>query len=744
MGEVARKLLTTVIGDSGTERYSGYFSEEQNAKWRNQERINLVYEMRTSDAAIKAALKALKSPILSVEWEVFSYDDSPKGEEIRLFVEQNLFHMKRTWRDFVREALGFLEFGFYSFEKIYEIRDGMVWLKDLAPRIPRSVQSWRNSAKEPGIIQNIRTDDAGVKSWQQVFIPMSKLIVFTNDMEGDDITGQSELRPAYLHWSMKNMMYRLDAISKDRYGSGIPTVGLPEGYTKEQEARAEDLAQNVRASDKSYMIKPPGFTFEIVTPNGSSGGVDMMPSISHHNRMVLLSTLSQFLDLGSGESGSFALSKTQLDFLMNNCEEKGKYFQEAVGIQGIKELVDINFGEQEWYPELRHTPIETKDLAVLATTLKTLTDSGVVEVDEDLKKWARPTFKLPELTDDETGEEDETDDGTEDQTDGEPVDTEKDPAKQDQPIDEDMSDIDTRVSLSNQPLKFFRKLTEAEGVVDFNKLNQDFNDTETVFEDAMVVLVLAGLDKYVSAAQSKLIAEDLAGVSDLSFPILEKTREIVRNAINRSYIIGKSSASNELNVKRPTTPLRDTQLMNMDTENWAQAIQYELEKYSREFIKNSYVSGAGTVAIISALQPKVKDFASKLIANTSNGIVEGYVSSGREAVFEENLADIVSFQRTEILDSRTCNLCVSLDKRVVKSDDPMRRLGQVHNCCRGQWVAIKKDAPNPPEVTGVPPSVTKSFETVDGRPHINAFTQMKKAMPANEEVQAIIRQKMDQ
>lgn len=728
--------LEMVVGDTGTERYHGYFAEEPNTKWRNETRIDTVYEMRTSDAAVKAALRALKSPILSVEWSVFSYKDDKKSEEIRQFVEDNIFHMKRPWKKFLREALGFLEFGFYPFEQLYEIRDGMVWLKDLSPRIPRSIQAWANpTTKERGILQNVRTDE--VKNvFEQKFIPMWKLLVLTNEMEGDDITGQSELRAAFLHWKMKNMMYRLDGISKDRYGVGIPTVKLPENYTPAQQAKAEDLAQNVRSSDKGYMVLPPGFEFDIKTPDGK--GVDMMPSIAHHNRMVLLSTLSQFLDLGSGDTGSFALSQNQIEFLMQNCEEKACYVQEDFTLQVIKPLVDLNFGEQEWYPELHHMPIEAKDLEKSSVIIKNLVDSGALVIDPEFQKWVRPAFKYPEMQDDQI-EEDEVDETGDD-------DEVVDPANPDKPVvDENMKTIDARVALSNQPLKFFRKLTGAESVVDFKKLNQGFNDTENSFEDAMTALTVEGLYAYASNAQKKIEDEDLAGISTLSFPILEKTRAAIGDAVRAAYGLGKSSASNELDTERPTTSMQDKQLMAMDIENWAQTYQFELDKHSREFIKNAYISDAGAAAIISALQPSVKDFASKMIANMSNGIVESYVGTGRNAVFEENLPDIAMFQRSEVLDSRTCNMCLSLDKRVVKADDPMRRLNQVHNCCRGVWIAIKQDDPNAPTVTGVPKSVSNAFQTVDGKPQMNAFKQLKKPINAtNQEVQDIIRSKMDE
>lgn len=46
--------------------------------------------------------------------------------------------------------------------------------------------------------------------------------------------------------------------------------------------------------------------------------------------------------------------------------------------------------------------------------------------------------------------------------------------------------------------------------------------------------------------------------------------------------------------------------------------------------------------------------------------------------------------------------------------------------CRGVWIPILQIDPDQPKVTGIPQSLTKRFNTVDGKPTINDFKQVKK------------------
>jgi len=726
--DVLKKEVGKILGDSGTARYAGYFQEEPNTEWRDEQRIDLIYKMRNSDNAVQAVVNAIKAPIISREWNIESYDDTPKGQEIREYVEQNIFNMQgRTWREFVAEAFCYLEFGHYTFELVFEVKNGKIALRDLAPRIPSSILNWQGPNKQKGITQLLETDE---HTESQVFIPIEKLLVLTNDKEGDDLTGRSILRGAYSHWFYKELLYRISSLSADRYGVGVPHIELPDNYNAQDKADAEEGAANMRSSDSSFLVTPPGYKVSILTPEGSGQNGMMLELIEHHNRMIFFGTLSQFIPLGSDGVGSNALSENHANFYINILENKTGYFQDQFNRQVIKRMVDLNYGEQEWYPYITHTPFSGKDMKQLAEIINILTMTGVVEVDSKLKQWARQNWDLPELTDKQVAEDEKKDEAPE---------TTIEETEEDEKKTDELSGI----YLGSKPFRAPRKLTMQEHRMNLKELNDQFNEAETSLEDDLTVITQQEIDRYAEQVKKKLDAGDIAAIGALGYLLFGKSREAIAKAIRHAYDTGKIGAAKELGVDRPTTPLTTSQIMKIDIDDWAKGYQYELEQRSREVVKDAVISGAGAAAIASAVKSKSKDDAARMISNMSGTMVGQYVNRGRMTVFEKYLTKIKAFQRTEVLDMVTCNMCLSLDGKVIKPDDPMAHLDITHSNCRGLWVPIYEADTEQPGITGIPKSVTDTFDTVDGRPRVNSFKQLKKPIsPSSKEAADLIRRKL--
>lgn len=398
---VPPKLLPMILGDSGTERYGGYFFEEFSSDWRDEKRIINVELMRRTDATVKQLLNAIKAPILAAEWDVECGSDDPKDQEIEEFVRQNIFNMKRTWKDFLREALTYFDFGFSVFEQIYELRtDGKIWLADMQPRIQHSILKWTLDDGTHGVTQLVKSDE-GANVMAQ--IPLNKLLVLTNDKEGDDMTGQSVLRPAWKHWYYKDTLYRIAAVAAERWGVGIPLITMPDTSGPKDKDAAVEMARNIRANEKGYIILPSDkWKAEILTPQGGgSVSSDMKSQVDHHDRMILVAGLAAFLNLGSTDTGSFALSSDQRGFFLTHILDKVSYFAEQYSKQVIARLVELNFGKVKNMPKLIYTNVGESDLSIMATYLKTLSDADLIKVDAKLKEWIHKNFKLPPLTEED-------------------------------------------------------------------------------------------------------------------------------------------------------------------------------------------------------------------------------------------------------------------------------------------------------------------------------------------------------
>jgi len=58
----------------------------------------------------------------------------------------------------------------------------------------------------------------------------------------------------------------------------------------------------------------------------------------------------------------------------------------------------------------------------------------------------------------------------------------------------------------------------------------------------------------------------------------------------------------------------------------------------------------------------------------------------------------------------------------------MAQMDIVHSHCRGVWIPIFVSEPDHPDVTGIPESIKKQFDLVDGKPTVNQFKQLKKPL----------------
>lgn len=698
--------LDHIYGDSGTTRYSGYFDTDENVLWRDDTRADTVDKMRKTDGAVAALLRSIKAPILSTEWEVFSYDDSPLGEQIRLDIEQQVF--KGDWFSFLRESLCFLEFGFYVFEKVWKIENGKVVLDYLAPRIPHSIDRWQIQGKNGqwarGIVQYIETDEfSGLAS---IEIPEKKLLILTNDKEGDNYAGESILRACYPHWRYKEMLYRISAIAADRFGVGTPAVYLPQDYGADDKNAANEMGENMRSSDKGYITLPFGYDAKILTPGngGILGNIESM--IEHHNRMILTSVLTQFLGLGGENSGSYALSEDQSSFFLRFVEDKARYFATAYNQQVIKDIVDYNYGEQEWYPELRFSPIGTKSIENLANTYKALVDSGLLEVDADVKKWIRTAFNLPEMTDADVEEAEDEDDGI---------------VKPEEPTEPEEL-VEHHLAEYKQP---YRNLTLEEQKIDFKELNEEMNQEEDGLSKELLASAILATGKYTEAILKKLKKQEINKIKDITFGSKKEIKDIYATYINKAYEYGLDMTNKELEVSHTKTKVVDD-VLKADAELYAQAFISEIENTTKPIINDAYISGSTPESIAQSVKAEAEKKANKLVVGSVALISGHYINTARNQVLKNNAIEkgITGYQRSEILDSRTCNICRSLDQRIVKVDDPFAQMTTMHSSCRGIWVPIYSPIDN--KESGIPKTIMNNIDTVDGKPVLNSFKQLKK------------------
>lgn len=398
-------------GYTGTGIFNGYIDVDYGEDWRSLDtRIPLIQQMIFSDATTSAVLEAVKGPLKSAKYYIEPASQESDDLEIADFAKRALFEeLKNGYRfsDFLHQALTHLEYGFMVFEKVFKVKDGMVYWDRFAPRIQSSIHSWTIGSKPwvngypVGITQHVDGIDelregTGI-SGKLVEIPWNKIVLFTHKQLGNNFEGESILRPAYLSWYTKQLLYKVASISAERFGVGIPFIKHKKAAAPKID-KYKELVKNIRSNEQAYAVFDEDVVeFGILTPQGTGSAQNIVELIRIHDRKIYDSVLAGFLNLTSGEGGSNSLSQDHSAFFLRSLQWIASYFCSVVSTH-IQELVYLNFPNAQKYPCLKVSDISEVSMLDFVNAMAVAKEKELtpwVNKDEDK---VREQLKLSPLT----------------------------------------------------------------------------------------------------------------------------------------------------------------------------------------------------------------------------------------------------------------------------------------------------------------------------------------------------------
>lgn len=705
--EPKRAKFTNEIGDSGTRFFQGIIDEEYNDNLVGTDGIEVYDKMRKGDATVKAAVLSTSLPIRRAHWVVEPASDDPQDTEIAEFIEKALFEWQSiTWNDLLRQALLSMPFGVMVFEKVftikqYEGRDYICW-KKIAPRMPRTISAWEMEDGKPGIQQLL--NGGGIAN-----IPMEKLLVFVNDKEGDNWWGTSILRSAYKHWRFKDGFYNIDAVAFERQGLGIPKAKMGQNASDEDNAKAATILKNLRAHEQQYIIEPFDIEVDFMDMKGKQVR-DPEKSIQHHNREIAKAVLAQFLELGATDSGSRALSVDQTDLFLQSLEAVAGNIADVFNTYAIKQLVDLNFDNVQEYPQLKAKGISRVDAKNVADAYQVLTNSGAIIASDQDEIHFREILNLPYRDMDEEPNEERKS-------------KKKETPGEDEPEEVDMSlltgGVKKKTCVGHSSHKFSefkpdnrdfaRPLTFAEEKVDFNAIQNAIESNELGLSGEAQALLLAEGDRFMKELSRAINNEDLEAIKKATFKAKGAYTAVLKRYFKQSFLFGKNNAAKEMDVNAPANPKEMLQQIDLAASTIADRHASEFTTTAKLAAHEALTKGESAAIALAAADKRMRELIQLRTGNTAQIAVAGYINYGRMETFKRYENKIYALQRSEILDSRTCNYCLSLDGRIVEKNDSFARNTIFHSGCRGIWVEILEDEEQKPDIEGIPQSLRDKF-----------------------------------
>jgi hypothetical protein len=368
--------------------------------------LNVFDKMRREDPQVKSVLRAVTLPIMRTEWsidgsgcrqEVVDHVASDLGLPVKgqPFLAPLRTKGRFSWKEHLRLALLELVYGHSFFEQTYDQSTGGTHLSKLAWRPPRTIQEVK-VARDGGLI--------GIRQYGVTqLIGVNRLVAYVNEREGANWLGESLLRSAYKMWVLKDRVLRIQALTAERNGLGLPVFTAsqpPEGADSFEAAvewldneikRGLEIAKSARAGEAAGASLAFGSKLEFQGVNGKLPDTD--GPIRYYDEQIARAVLAHFLNLGT-ETGSWALGSTFANFFTDSLNAVAQHIAEVTNQHVIEDLVDHNWGPTERAPRLVPAAIGEQQ-PVTAEAIKALVECGAIVMDEPTEVYLREKFGLP-------------------------------------------------------------------------------------------------------------------------------------------------------------------------------------------------------------------------------------------------------------------------------------------------------------------------------------------------------------
>lgn len=386
--EVAKpsRLLTRDMGILVDRVFS--YGVGKYAQSRNPDNIDIeTYRQMQLDSQISSGLNVMILATIGNGWE-FNYEDEDNKEMVD-FIKQvyggiNKMPGKRgSLFEVFREVLSALWAGYSVTEKVWKQRDDGYWCiaryKVLPPEtIEFRVDKQGRLSKSSAVVQNPNARN-------QIILPARKVNVFTINGDFGNPYGTSILKPVHRTWYVKDWLLKFHSMFLENMGSPF-WVGKTNRDTADMNAALQDAKQSA--------VITLGEGEDVSILETTQSGQAFLDGIRYHDGQLMRGMLVPSLLTGQDETyGSRALSEVQFEmFKLSRIGALQTQLQSWIN-HDIREMIQLNYGPQESYPELRFRSWSRADMTKMSRMIGDLINARVVTPDET---WIRQFLELPE------------------------------------------------------------------------------------------------------------------------------------------------------------------------------------------------------------------------------------------------------------------------------------------------------------------------------------------------------------
>ena len=411
MKKLTEELGKLELGQGGSNTKDGTIrADEFLPDLKGKRAVRKYREMRDNDSTIGSIMYATEQVLRDVKYTVEPANDTPAAQAEADFVKSVLEDMEHSLDDHISEALSHLTFGFSLFEVVYKRRrgpqarspkkyskynDGRIGVRKLASRAQWTIERF-DVDKTTGDVLGIRQEqNYGIKS---TFIPATKLLHYKTTNTNNDPSGRSILRNAYSAYQYLKNLQNIEAIAVERELHGVPIGRIAAEYlspdaTADQasvRAQMEKILRDLKFNEQGYALLPSDVfrdadgkptnqrivDIELITSNGTRN-IDIHPIIQRYQHDIARSVMAEFLMLGGGPNGSYALSKSKTDLFLRSMESYINSIFDVLNKQLVEPLWHMNGLNFDLMPKIVAGDVAPHDLREIAAFLRNLNGANI-------------------------------------------------------------------------------------------------------------------------------------------------------------------------------------------------------------------------------------------------------------------------------------------------------------------------------------------------------------------------------
>lgn len=391
------------IGALGLPLFAGYLSLDTNVKLRGRSGAKIYREMMLDEPCAGAFVAACNT-LFRTDLQVTTGGNTDNDKRAGEFLEQSLDDMRDSRDTSLRRAFSAIPYGWSISELVYKRRsggtgsrytDGKVGWSSWSLRRQETLERWDSDGqgRVTGFIQR------PAPTYNLCNIPLYKCLhVVADDTEGSP-EGRSALRSMYKPAYFVKNLELLWGISLERFGTGVPVFEREDSVelSPDQQQTLEDIAAGLRQNEEAFVITPPGIKFRF-EPSPGLDADKYKSAILFFRTWALATALAEFITLGTGDTGSFALGQSKIDLFLKALTGYQDKLCEAINRQAVTRLFRYNdFGKLTDLPRVSLPPVKNYDLAGLGSFAQILSSIGMFHPTPEDEAFARKVSDLPDI-----------------------------------------------------------------------------------------------------------------------------------------------------------------------------------------------------------------------------------------------------------------------------------------------------------------------------------------------------------